>query len=689
MEQNGVDHVNRHIQSLSSLLSGNEFCERFSYYGMRTILVLYLTNILKFEENMATLFYHAFMMACFFTPILGAIIADSFLGKFMTILIISIVYAFGNIILSLGSFLESSPTSFIGLALIALGTGGIKPCVSSFGGDQFAPEQKNELKQFFSMFYLSINAGSLISTYLTPVLRQDVKCFSRNDCYPLAFGVPAILMILAVGLFILGRFVTKYIMVPPQKENILVKVCSCITYSLRRKICSKGHAKDHWLDYADDKFDMKTISDVKVLLRVLLLYLPLPIFWALYDQQGSRWTLQAVRMNGQLGNLIIKPDQIQVVNPLLIIVMIPIFEYLIYPLLEKVKFNRPLQRMVVGGILAGLSFIICALMQLQIEQEQPVQMINGHNHVVVINGLSHCNIKGFNSPIAPYKAEVIPNINRHFLNNFDHTFITKGKNGSSKCREESLRIQTSFNVEDSQSLVLFMTDQIYLKKINSFTYDNVLVKPKQGGAQILTVFNLNNYNDEPFEVSSTNDILNQTVLSTTDNESIGYLNNFEVEISRSDVIMSVGNGTDRKSQNLILNQGAGYIQVIHGDMNGIVHFDITNIVEKNKMSVFLQIIQYVVITCAEIMFSITGLEFSYSQAPKSMKSVLQACWLLTMAFGNLIIVIIADLPIFAKQSHEFFFFGGLMIVDIAIFSIVAYFYVPNEVNDDEDQDKSN
>ena len=116
--------------------------------------------------------------------------------------------------------------------MIALGTGGIKPCVSSFGGDQFAPEQKNELKQFFSMFYLSINAGSLISTYLTPVLRQDVKCFSRNDCYPLAFGVPAILMILAVGLFILGRFVTKYIMVPPQKENILVKVCSCITVSV-------------------------------------------------------------------------------------------------------------------------------------------------------------------------------------------------------------------------------------------------------------------------------------------------------------------------------------------------------------------------------------------------------------------------------------------------------------------------
>ena len=88
----------------------------------------------------------------------------------------------------------------IGLLVIAVGTGGIKPCVSAFGGDQFVrPQQDRQLEQFFSIFYFAINVGSLISTFLTPILREDVKCFGQQFCFPLAFGVPAILMIVAVG----------------------------------------------------------------------------------------------------------------------------------------------------------------------------------------------------------------------------------------------------------------------------------------------------------------------------------------------------------------------------------------------------------------------------------------------------------------------------------------------------------
>lgn len=94
----------------------------------------------------------------------------------------------------------SREISLLGLLFIAIGTGGIKPCVSSFGGDQFVlPEQSLQLQQFFSFFYFSINAGSMISTFLTPSLRNDVKCFGENSCFPLAFGVPAILMIISVG----------------------------------------------------------------------------------------------------------------------------------------------------------------------------------------------------------------------------------------------------------------------------------------------------------------------------------------------------------------------------------------------------------------------------------------------------------------------------------------------------------
>ena len=94
----------------------------------------------------------------------------------------------------------------LGLLLIAIGTGGIKPCVVSFGGDQFKlPEQERHLQSFFSFFYLSINFGSLIGTFMTPILREDVECFGDDSCYSLAFGVPAILMAVATVIIVIGK----------------------------------------------------------------------------------------------------------------------------------------------------------------------------------------------------------------------------------------------------------------------------------------------------------------------------------------------------------------------------------------------------------------------------------------------------------------------------------------------------
>lgn len=84
--------------------------------------------------------------------------------------------------------------------------------------------------------------------------------------------------------------------------------------------------------------------------------------------------------------------------------------------------------------------------------------------------------------------------------------------------------------------------------------------------------------------------------------------------------------------------------------------------------------QYVVLTAGEIMFSVTGLEFSYSQAPLSMKSVLQACWLLTTAFGNLIVVIVEAAEPFEEQSNNFFLYAGMLFVDMIVFAFMAMRY---------------
>ncbi|KFZ48478.1 Solute carrier family 15 member 1, partial [Antrostomus carolinensis] len=193
----------------------NEFCERFSYYGMRAVLVLYFKYFLQWDDNLSTAIYHTFVALCYLTPILGALIADSWLGKFKTIVSLSVVYTIGQAIMSVSSIndltdhnRDGSPDnvsvhialSMIGLILIALGTGGIKPCVSAFGGDQFEDHQEKQRTRFFSIFYLSINAGSLLSTIITPILRaQECGIHSKQRCYPLAFGVPAALMAVALG----------------------------------------------------------------------------------------------------------------------------------------------------------------------------------------------------------------------------------------------------------------------------------------------------------------------------------------------------------------------------------------------------------------------------------------------------------------------------------------------------------
>lgn len=197
---------------------------------MKAILVIYLTQKLLYDDDTATVLYHTFNTLVYFFCIFGAIIADSWWGKFKTILWLSVVYVAGSTVIAIGAIeewnLPARTMTIIGLGLIALGSGGIKPCVAAFGGEQFTlPQQAAQLAVFFSLFYFSVNAGSLISTTVTPILRDDVPCFGMDDCFPLAFGVPAMLMIVSILIFVGGKFLYKIL---PHQGNMLVKVFNCI-----------------------------------------------------------------------------------------------------------------------------------------------------------------------------------------------------------------------------------------------------------------------------------------------------------------------------------------------------------------------------------------------------------------------------------------------------------------------------
>lgn len=254
----------------------------------------------------------------------------------------------------------------------------------------------------------------MISTFVTPILRSDVHCFGNQDCYPLAFGVPAVLMLVSIGIFVIGR--AWYVMKPPQ-GNMLVKVFRCIKNARAMKSKEKGlKSREHWLDYAEETDGAQMVIDVKALLNVLVLYIPLPIFWTLFDQQGSRWTFQATRMDGELSEgFSLKPDQMQVVNPLLILLFIPLYDAVIYPLLSKIGIRRPLQKLTLGGILAGVAFIISAILELQLQKTYAVVPGVGQSQLRVYNGLPCSASVVFNQD----PAQVIASLESYERINFD------------------------------------------------------------------------------------------------------------------------------------------------------------------------------------------------------------------------------------------------------------------------------
>ncbi|XP_026815501.1 peptide transporter family 1-like isoform X2 [Rhopalosiphum maidis] len=350
----------------------NELCERFTYYGMRTVLVLYLTTILKFNGEYSTIIYHSFVFLAYFMPLPGAILADSYWGKFKTIICLSAVYALGNIVLTGASMADmfsldiQKILALLGLFFISMGTGGIKPCVFAFGGDQFRlPQQEKQLLHYTTKFTIAINVGALISTFLTPELRQSVHCFGRDTCFPLAFGVPAVLMITAIVIFVSGR--NMYVKKKPE-QNVIARTFGCIFYALRTKITSRVPCQNHWLENAKGVYTETEIADTKTALEVISVFVAFPVFWSLYEQQGSRWTLQATLMNGRVDFLdwTIKPDQMQTLVPLFGLTFLILFDVAFYPLLAMVGVRKPLQKLTFGGVLAVVAFIFAALLQFKI-----------------------------------------------------------------------------------------------------------------------------------------------------------------------------------------------------------------------------------------------------------------------------------------------------------------------------------
>lgn len=318
---------------------GNEAAERFSYYGMQGILVIYMTTYLLnrngqldvMSEHDADGWYHTFVFWLYLLPLIGAFLADAVIGKFWTIFSLSIVYCFGHLALAMD---ETRLGLAVGLSLIAIGAGGIKPCVSANVGDQFGPTNQHLLQRVFSWFYFSINFGSAFSTMLMPALLANPNYGPRW-----AFGVPGIAMVIATIVFWTGR--RKFVHIPPMGIGPYLQQFT---------------NADTW----------------KIILNLLI---PVPfvaMFWALWQQNFSSWVQQAKKMDLNMFGHDWLPAQIQTVNPVFVLAMLPIFSYLVYPTAGKFFRITPLRKIGTGLFMVVLAFVIVGLIQIRIDHgERP------------------------------------------------------------------------------------------------------------------------------------------------------------------------------------------------------------------------------------------------------------------------------------------------------------------------------
>ena len=514
---------------------GNEAAERFSFYGMKTILMVFMTQYLLtvtgtpayMTETEAREWVAWFVASAYFFPVIGAIVADALLGKYRTILLLSWLYCAGHLALAMmdlppkGLEATMEPKSWLmaGLFLIALGSGGIKPCVSAPVGDQFGETNKHLLTRVFGWFYFSINFGSFFSTLLTPWL---LARYGPGW----AFGVPGILMGIATVVFWMGRH--KFVHIPPRGMGFV-----------REAFSGEGLA---------------TIG------KLVPIYAFVAVFWALYDQTGGAWIIQAQQMDRRFLGLNLMESQIQAINPLLILVFIPLASYVAFPLIGRAFTLTPIRKIGIGFFLTVAAFSISATAEERIDAAK-----------------------------SQFRATVDAAIAR--------SEVDVGRTIAA-LREE---------------------------RLNAAAADLAAASGMREGL--------------PAEQRTP---------------------------------------PDAAAMARALAEG------------GIVVSQSGTVQRAAWPSISWQLLAYVVITAAEVLVSITCLEFSYTQAPPQMKSFIMSLYLLSVSAGNVIIALVnrftkdADGNSTLVGAEYYWFFTKMMAVAAVLFIVVGLLYRPRDYMQAED-----
>ena len=701
----------------------NETAERFSFYGMTSILIIFMTRYLTgpdgvldvLSDNESLEYFHYFKAAVYFTPLIGALISDIWLGKYKTILWFSILYCFGFLAMA---FDITRLGLGAGLLLIAIGSGIIKPCVSANVGDQFGATNKRLMAPMYSWFYFAVNLGACISMLLCPWILDEYGP-------RIGFAVPAGLMILATIAFWLGKY--KFVHIP------------------------RGGA-----EFVKEAFGGEGI---KAIGKLCIIYLFVAMFWALFDQSQSAWVLQAEKMQLRWIGISWLPAQIQFVNSLFIMLMIPLFSYVIYPAINKIFPLTSLRKIGIGLLVAVLSFVVPALIEKNIDggdifKYSSRSTVTGLEPIRLLDGLTDGS--GWSSDSAPSaeepeeivirlrerKAWTVNSINispsttlsdKEVIASLDDLSLQALKEikerrntGASQADIEALNQRVEklkCALRDAQKAASLAS-----KKASPEQQRTASTSAAKAVAQkALQELGLNTeFLDDgsycPKDVSVFIGNFTGKLLPTPffelkeeDKEKTANPTQYAVESGWSHIgdytldrtepnVTSVNfqNFTPAGATHVMIqiksNYGAnrvkiGEISVLTSEpkpADSKIAAVWPNVAAIGyKPSVGWQFLAYLFLTAAEIMISITCLEFSYTQSPKKMKSFIMAVYLLSISLGNVFTAVVnASIQNpdgsskLAGASYYWFFTIAMLVTAVIFIPVAARYPVKNYIQDE-------
>ena len=537
-----------------------EFAERCSYYGMRAILALYMTERLGVDKGDAGTFMSLFIAACYFFPLIGGWIADNFLGKYWTIVLFSVPYVAAQFLVGT----ENKYLVFGALVLLAMGSGVIKPNISTLMGltyDQQRPGQDQLRTSAFSWFYMSINIGAVLSQTAMPILRTKYG-------YQVAFLFPAGLMALALMIFAAGkRFYAR--------ESITRKVVGDPSSAP-----TEGRTVTGLPVYTKYVTPEEKAADTKLKLQTLgkigALFLTVMFFWAIFDQSASTWIFFAnTYMDCTLFGTPTPPDSIQAFNPLFIVLLVPVSVALF-----KAFPMKATSKIALGYVLTGLSMVIMSL-------------------------------AGFMAGTAEKKMKIV--------------------------------------FPEGDLVVPALDGKLDSVKSGDATFGAIKIAA--------TDWKYNPDNKKLEFTGGTVALSNGKVLKVAGGH---------IESPPSSEDLAAGGVVEP-----LLKTGDD-LKGVKPESSKVTIEEIDWVKPAERISVWWQVFAYLILTIAEILVSITGLELAFVAAPATMKSFVTACWLAVVFLANLLInaPITQLYPLMAPGVY-FAMLGGAMLMILAIYAPIA------------------